>query len=506
MDSEMVRKILDCPSLPTLPSVAIEVLRLARDPDVDMHQMAEVIGRDSALAGKILKTVNSVFYSPRHPVATLSRAVVVLGTQAVRTLTLGFSLVRSLRNAETGDFDLREYWQRSVYSSVAARLLATEAGMKQSEEAFVAALLQDVGMLGIRAALEEEYDALHAEAGDHESLPEAETAAWGVDHAVIGAKMAESWSLPSVLVAPIAWHHCPRRAPEDLRPIAEVVCTARLVARVFIGEQPGAYTADARDAAEAYLGMGPDEFGQLLQSVCESVEEVAALFEVSIGSAEDNDRILAEAREALLELALGAQIEVKELHEQQAELEVAAKTDGLTGLYPRAYLHEVLRQLFQESQASGTDLSVLFLDADHFKEINDTCGHAAGDEALRQIARIVSDTCCDLAFRYGGDEIVCLLPGADLHAAAEKAESIRKAVESETIGLEGQLVPVTVSIGLAIMANGVGFASPEQLLRAADRALYAAMNGGRNTVRIQVPHLTSPCPVPASPSDSPSPR
>jgi len=485
----LVRKVLACPNLPTLPGVAIEVLQLARDPEVDMRRMAKVISRDSALTGKILKTVNSVIYALRYPVATVSRAVIVLGTRGVRTLTLGFSLANAIQKADTTSFGLRTYWQRSVYSAVAARLLAGEIGLAQGEEAFIGALLQDVGMLGIHAVLGDEYDAIHKRAADHEHLPEVERELLEIDHAAVGGKMAEHWSLPPLLAMPIACHHCPEEAPDEVVEVAEVVYAARQVAEVFLGEQTTAAALKARDVVEELFGMNGERLNGLLKAVSESVHQTATLFQVEIGAPVDNEAILTQAQDALVELALGAQFEAIQLREQNRELETAAKTDGLTGLYARSHLEDVLPQWFQHARARKADLAVMFLDADHFKQVNDTYGHAAGDEALRRIARLAAEAAGGQAFRYGGEEIVCVLRDVDLLAAANKAEELRKAVEAETIEFEGHHVAVTISVGLAVMEKGEGFGSPGELLAAADEAVYAAKHGGRNTLRIQAPQL-----------------
>ena len=111
---EVIERALSSPSLPSLPGVALQVLRLAQDPDVSIHRLADVVSKDPALTGKILRTVNSLFYALRKSVSSLSRAVVVLGINGVRTLTLSFSLAGELRRSSHARQEMDAYWRRSV--------------------------------------------------------------------------------------------------------------------------------------------------------------------------------------------------------------------------------------------------------------------------------------------------------------------------------------------------------------------------------------------------------
>jgi diguanylate cyclase (GGDEF)-like protein len=130
-----------------------------------------------------------------------------------------------------------------------------------------------------------------------------------------------------------------------------------------------------------------------------------------------------------------------------------------------------------------SDLAVLMLDIDHFKQFNDTFGHEAGDAILREVAEIFMQTVRveDIACRYGGEEFVIILPETPLDVALERAESIRARVREMRIrSHQTTLREVTVSIGVAMYPESGG--TLEELLRAADRALYAAKHRGRNQI------------------------
>lgn len=160
-----------------------------------------------------------------------------------------------------------------------------------------------------------------------------------------------------------------------------------------------------------------------------------------------------------------------------------AITDALTGLHNRRFIESRLRQAVESANAGGAPVSVLLLDIDYFKRINDTHGHEAGDVVLKIFAeRITAQLrALDLASRYGGEEFVILMPGAGLAEAENAAERVRRSVCNASFKISGELeLPVTVSIGLAQASPGEPM---ESLLRRADAALYEAKTDGRNRVQ-----------------------
>jgi diguanylate cyclase (GGDEF)-like protein len=163
----------------------------------------------------------------------------------------------------------------------------------------------------------------------------------------------------------------------------------------------------------------------------------------------------------------------------------AAHTDALTKIYNKRYLMEVLEVEFKRAKALHTDFSVLFFDLDHFKKVNDTHGHDAGDLVLREFSALVRTNHIrpkDVFARYGGEEFVVLLGNTGAKDAADIGERIRAAVETHAFVYEGKRIPVTTSMGIAELKTGIESAAT--LLKHADQALYAAKSGGRNRVII----------------------
>src|ERR1700694_671306 len=166
----------------------------------------------------------------------------------------------------------------------------------------------------------------------------------------------------------------------------------------------------------------------------------------------------------------------------QMSIEMAI-TDALTGLHNRRYMENHIGTLVEQAVVRGNPLAVLVLDIDYFKAINDTHGHDAGDEVLREFALRIRKSIrgIDLACRYGGEEFVVIMPETDLAVATMVAERLRRRIASEPFLIQkgARTVEVTISIGIAALGAGDTAAS---VLKRADQALYRAKRDGRNRV------------------------
>jgi len=181
---------------------------------------------------------------------------------------------------------------------------------------------------------------------------------------------------------------------------------------------------------------------------------------------------------SILKFMTGENIEVH-YHEEIYRL---MTVDGLTQVFNRRYFNEALEREYNRSKRYDRALSLIGFDIDHFKRVNDTHGHLAGDNLLRQIATAVKPRLRreDIFARTGGEEFGILLPEIAVDGARITAEKVRRIVETTPLRYEQQIIPVTVSLGIAQMLPSD--ATPEELYKRADERLYDAKQGGRNRV------------------------
>jgi diguanylate cyclase (GGDEF)-like protein len=487
MNDQLLQRIKQCPSLPSLPSIAMQVLDLAQKADVDIAEIARIISKDPALSGKILRTVNSSFYGRSQHVSTISHALVILGLQSVKTLVLGFSLVTNLTKNKAKGFKHITYWRRSVYSATAARAIAAKVNIVQQEEAFLAALLQDIGMLVLDQVVGDQYGEIHANVKTHDGLVAAEEKALGMTHAEVAGVIAEQWKLPPLLSTPIAQHHTPQNVKDPaLKKIAEVVELSGRCADVFVDAEPAAAINAVRVGCRDRYKLGEADVDALLDDIGKKTKEVASLFEINIGSAVEYEAVLKKANEALVEITLQSQMHASNLQQQNQELKIAAVTDGLTGLANRKRFDDFLNEQFVLAGKSQKTLSLLMIDIDKFKSVNDKFGHPAGDAVIRAIGKLLKTAARkqDLAARYGGEEMALILPGTNRAVASAIAETIRKAIAAKPVQHDALTIPVSASIGVACFEAGSPITQSGHLIKAADLALYNAKHSGRNCVKV----------------------
>ncbi len=197
---------------------------------------------------------------------------------------------------------------------------------------------------------------------------------------------------------------------------------------------------------------------------------------------------LDELKHSIYNMAISLKSAFEELEEKNKELEELAYYDTLTGLPNRRFFYEHANLLFENAKRYKTPISLLVMDIDHFKKINDTYGHDAGDLVLKNFADIVRKNIrqSDLPARFGGEEFVLLLPNTTLSQAKAVAERIRKAFENSVVIYRGQEVRTTLSGGLAEFREGME--NIDELIRLADMALYRAKELDRNRIEAYEPN------------------
>jgi diguanylate cyclase (GGDEF)-like protein len=477
-------------NFPSPPGVATHIIELARDPDMEMSKVAKALSMDSALSTKILRIANSPLYAQRRKSENLRQALVVLGLNATLTLALSFSLVKSLRSGKPNGLDHPLYWRRALLAATTARALADAMHHPMAEEIFLAALLQDVGMLALDQVMPDLYRGA-ASPRDHAALADMERKRLQADHAEIGGWLMRTWNLPERLHLAISHsHHLELAFTAEPNQIFErCVALSGPVADLFILDPQQRCFAETAQSGERSLGLDRMAFGQVLGTIGAMIPETEAIFDCEPLAKQHPELILEQAREVLMLRSLHALREINTLRavaetgsSRTLELEEETRRDPLTGVYNRAHLNQVLDREFENATRHKWPLSIAFADLDSFKGINDRFGHQAGDRILQATARILRGNTreTDLLARYGGEEFVVVLPATDAATAQGVCERIVAAFRNTGHMIGSDQATVTISIGCATHGEHTSFANIADFVNAADQALYTAKLRGRN--------------------------
>jgi putative nucleotidyltransferase with HDIG domain len=193
-------------NLPTIPTVLTRILQLVDGESASGRDLIEVIEHDQALTGKMLRLANSAFFGQSRRVATIPRAVVLLGFSTVRNLALGVKVWDALGGG-VSRARLEELWAHAVAVALAAKMLATRLRAGDPDEAFTAGLLHDTGRLVMAMRLKEEYWVAVGGATESQPVETIENATFGVDHAEVGGWLLEAWNLPPAIIDAVRQHH-----------------------------------------------------------------------------------------------------------------------------------------------------------------------------------------------------------------------------------------------------------------------------------------------------------
>jgi diguanylate cyclase (GGDEF)-like protein len=509
MLGQLKSKLKASANFPSPPAIAQQIIALAWDPRTDISQVATAIGRDPALAARLLRVANSALYARQRKSTNLRQALIVLGLQGATTLALGFSLVGTYRGLKSNGVDYERYWRRAILGASAAECFGALQNTSSVDDIFLAALLQDIAILGIDRAAPEFYRELPRSASHREFLAH-EMAGLGVDHAELGAWLLEYWKLPEPLCRAVAWSHAPPAADRSTPTGMTACCVALGSECVEILLAPAAAADFEALAAHAWEWLGADraQVAEVMGRIVGEIPEIERLFETELLQPDAASLIVEQARDLLILRNLQAQTQTRtqtqgEEQEQAGVGSSRARTlkpeapaaaaqdegrcDRLTGLFNRGYLDLMLRREFQAAMIGEWPLSVVFVDLDRFEGIHEAHGQEAGESVLvntaRSIASVARDTDC--VGRYGGAEFVIVLPGLAEGGAEIFCKRLGASLRGIVHTIGGTEVTVIASVGLATHAPEKPFQRASDLISVAQgSACFAKKVGGSRLRRI----------------------
>lgn len=496
MNENIAQRLRYCSTLPSLPGVAIRIIDLANRPDTSMVQICEQVSMDPALSAKFLKVARSPLYLTRRAANNVRQAVSLLGTHASIMIALSFSLMHPFRsNDSSKHIDTPAFWRRAVLCALACRALGEKCGLKKLDDLFLAGLMQDIGILVFDVMMPDEYAPVNMAASGHDALLEAERETFGSGHDEVGYWLLKRWKLPDYLALSCLASHSLTREKEAMSRMTACIAVSGYIADQFLNLGNREIAAMATRMAREYLDLEDDGLADVLDAVAVGLPEAEDLFDISLLDSSEISAIMSEARDLQM---------LRQLKKSR-ELERNSQRDALTGAHNRGYFDTILEREFELATRHNWPLSVAMIDLDHFKSVNDTYGHQAGDSVLISVVRTVQNQLRpdDIFARYGGEEFVIILPGTNLENTLRILSRLKDNIEAAVHSLaQGQQLRVTASIGVAThMDGGMQFSRTDEIINAVDQAMYLAKSQGRNRVEPWAPCMM-PLPTRAQPNDA----
>ncbi|UUO07104.1 HDOD domain-containing protein [Blastopirellula sp. J2-11] len=517
-------------SLYSLPAVAMEVLEITGRPSIDAVQVKDCIERDPALTIKILRAVNSPLFGLSRQVSDLHQALALLGMKPLKLLVLGFSLPREMLDGVEAD-SLRRYWSIALTKAVAAREIAGFLGYRNGDEAFIAGLLADIGMLVLMQDLGTPYAHFIRKTDEEEaSLLEMEVGTLGFDHIVLSSRLLTHWKLPTGIIDAVsAIKPLPFAAPLELESHSETARSLVLADRlsdILAGKRLAALPALVTAVAK-YGPADLADFEQLAARVEAKVKQLANVMRVHIDDQASYSEIMLTAYARLSEASMDAALDVArhdpdelELHEAWREAKeltsaVASFRDRPRSAAPapppsvpkqapmvatietaKAFTKNIA---LDESSVARLDvevqscrqmrkpISVLQLTLDRY---DDLLLHAGPDELVqtwqlveKAVSAIIGDA--GSCFVSADAVLMVVLPLHDRMQAVETAKRLVTGIRSwaQARAEIGGAAPLTISVGAAAIALAPKNFRSQELADAATRCMEVARRCGGDGVK-----------------------
>ncbi len=379
--------------LPSLPQVLVQILDAIQSDKADYQRISDIIRQDTAIASRLIAVANSSYFGRPKQCDTIERALLFLGTDAVKTIVITASIKQffSHFNQQHNQF-LKRFWHRSLVSANLAQVLATLTSYHSPDEAYLCGLLLDVGQLMLLTTREKEYLTLLKQAENDQQLLEAEQKAFNNTHCQLSGDLADSWNIPGFMADALRYHHEPIDLIQDAQHLVKIINLASLLSAENSAENE--LSDQTLAAADALFGLNESLTTELCNRISDDVDNMANSLGIDINDSEQAQQLNSTAH-----FKLGERLsELGELAQLNTEIWQARTKDAL---------HEAIqRSLFL---TFGINKSLLFL--------------------LDQDKKTLSAQCDEQ--ENSSDFKVAVMPGRSLVSDALLASEVKTSLEQE---------------------------------------------------------------------------
>jgi HD-like signal output (HDOD) protein/GGDEF domain-containing protein len=492
----------------------MQVLELTNNREVDARALKSCIENDPALTSKLLRVVNSSLFGLTRQVSDLNQAIALLGSKPLKLLVLGFSLPAGLFAGVTTEV-LAHYWRHSLTKAVAARELSQSIWHRPGDDVFIAALLQDVGLLLLVQQLGDPYVRFVEKViVRKQDLTAMERASMGFDHTTLSARLLAMWGLPEAIVNAIAYRPSNGEVDADSSDgaLATIVYLAELLARILVGGQTH-WLGEILERGLVDRGMTRAELDALVDRLEEKVDQLAGVLRLPLSDGLDYRNVLVAAHGQLAQVASDAAEDILRnaadpldrgepvglLSEFQAVADSVARLTRGTVAPPAIEIAPAPRSSGEEPAELGRQLaaavaacrqsrcalSLMFVELDRAEELAAT--HTTGE--LSALQRLLETLCRNvdhegaIALRQGTHGFALVLPDCERRAAVELGNRMIDQVGSLVPRSEGRERGVTLSVGIGTVSLPPKNFPAGELLEGARRCLYGSHASGGGVVK-----------------------
>jgi len=299
LPAECLTKLEMCTSLPSPPKVALKIIQLVKNPEIEIDDVVRLLTLDPALSVKILRLANSPLYSHEKKVANLQKAVMLIGLNGILSLALSFSLVHSLRVEKQAGLDHSQFWRRALIAGSAGLALAQMCDRPDQEELFMACFIQDIGMLVLDQVEPSLYAHPEFDQMDHKNIITHERHHFGADHPMVGSWLLQQWNFPDHLLMGVRYSDTPELEHPNLpdRQFLRCVAFSGTFADLSVSQVHDDELFEISQTVETALGLPTLGFLEVFNKIKQLVQESGPLFEIDYEEGFDPDRTMERAKE-----------------------------------------------------------------------------------------------------------------------------------------------------------------------------------------------------------------